>query len=78
MYAFNGSMRIDMSLQFDLLPVRIRKLTSKQECAGQNLNTMETPEGTAESISVECIAGSVPKVTEKSIYTTHFPKKGSC
>ena len=75
MYAFYDSMKIDMSLQFDLLPVRIRKHTSKQECAGQNLNTMETPEDTAESISVECITGSVPKVTEKSIYTTHFPKK---
>ena len=75
MYAFYDSMGIDMSLQFDLLPVRIRKHTSKQDFAGQNLETMETPEGTAESISVECIAGSVPKVTEKSIYTTHFPNK---
>ena len=75
MYAFYDSMRIDMSLQFDLLPVRLRKHTSKQDCAGQNLGTMKTPEGTAESISVECIAGSVPKVTEKSIYITHFPDK---
>ena len=72
MYAFYDSMRIDMSPQFDLLPVRIRKHTSKQECAGQNLNTMETPESAAESISVECIAGSVPKVTEKSTYITKF------
>ena len=72
MYAFYDSMRIDMSLQFDLLPVRIRKHTSEQECAGQNLNTMETPEGATESISVECIAGSVPKVTEKSTYITTF------
>ena len=75
MYAFYDSLGIDMSLQFDLLPVRIRKHTSKQDFAGQNLETMETPEGTAESISVECIARSVPKVTEKSIYTTHFPNK---
>ena len=72
MYAFYDSMRIDMSLQFDLLPVRIRKHTSEQECAEQNLNTMETPEGATESISVECIAGSVPKVTEKSTYITKF------
>ena len=75
MYAFYDSMRIDMSLQFDLLPVRIRKHTSKQDCAGQNLGTMETPEGAAESIPVECIAGFVPKVTEKSIYITHFQDK---
>ena len=75
MYAFYDSMRIDMSLQFDLLPARIRKHTSKQECAGQNLNTMETHEGAAESIVVECIAGSVPKVTEKSTYITKFPDK---
>ena len=72
MYAFYDSMRIDMSLQFDLLPVRIRKHTSEQDCAGQNLNTMETPEGATESISVECIAESVPKVTEKSTYITKF------
>ena len=72
MYAFYDSMRIDMSLQFDLLPVRIRKHTSEQEFAGQNLNTMETPEGATESISVECIAESVPKVTKKSTYITKF------
>ena len=72
MYAFYDSMRIDMSLQFDFLPVRIRKHTSEQECAGQDLNTMETPEGATESISVECIAESVPKVTEKSTYITKF------
>ena len=58
-----------MSLQFDLLPVRIRKHTSKQDFAGQNLDTTKTPEGTAESISAECIAGSVPKVTD----IIHFP-----
>ena len=72
MYAFYDSMRMDMSLQFDLLPVRIRKHTSEQEFAGQNLNTMETPEGATESISVEWIAESVPKVSEKSTYITKF------
>ena len=72
MYAFYDIMRIDMSLLFYLLPVRIRKHNSEQEFAGQNLNTMETPEGATESFSVECIAESVPKVTEKSTYITKF------
>ena len=75
MYAFYDSMRIDMSLQFDLLPVRIRKHTSKQDFAGQNLYSMENPEGTAESISVECIAETIPKVTENSTNITQFPDK---
>ena len=75
MYVFYDSMRIDMSLQFDLLHVRIRKHTSKQDFAGQNLYTMENPEGTAESISVECIAETIPKVNENSANITQFPDK---
>ena len=41
MYAFYNSMRIEMRLQFDHLPVSIRKYNQKQDCADQNLNTNE-------------------------------------
>ena len=36
MYAFYDSMRIDMSLQFDLLPVSIRKYNQKEDCRSES------------------------------------------
>ena len=63
MCAFYDSMRIDMSLQSDLLPVDIRKYTQKQDCADQNLDTNEASDGIAESVTVESIAETLPKVS---------------
>ena len=50
MYAFYDSMRIDMGLQFDLLPVRIRKCNPKKDCV--DLNKGEAVDGIAEMVTL--------------------------
>ena len=73
MYAFYDSMRIDMGLQFDLLPVRIRKYNSKKDCV--DLNKVEAVDGIAEMVTVECVAETLSKVTENATEITQLPDK---
>ena len=73
MYAFYDSMRIDMGLQFDLLPVRIRKYNPKKDCV--DLNKVEAVDGIAEMVTVECVAETLSKVTENATEITQLPDK---
>ena len=73
MYAFYDSMRIDMGLQFDLLPVRIRKYNPKNDCV--DLNKVEAVDGIAEMVTVECVAETLSKVTENATEITQLPDK---
>ena len=73
MYAFYDSMRIDMGLQFDLLPVRIRKYNPKKDCVDQN--KVEAVDGIAEMVTVECVAETLSKVTENATEITQLPDK---
>ena len=75
MYAFYDSMRIDMSLQFNLLPVGIRKYNQTQDCVDQNLDTNEASDGIAESVTVESIAETLPKVSGNAEDKLQFPGK---
>ena len=63
MYAFYESLKLDMSQQFDLLPVRIRKQNSIEDRASQNINSMQASNGTDESISFGLTASHLPKNT---------------
>ena len=63
MYAFYESLKLDMSQQFDHLPVRIRKQNSIEDRASQNLNSMQASNGTDESISFGLTASHLPKNT---------------
>ena len=73
MYAFYDSMKIDMGLQFDLLPVRIRKYNPKKDCVDQNKN--EAVDDIAEIVTVECVAETLSKVTENATEITQLPDK---
>ena len=73
MYAFYDSMRIDMGLQFDLLPVRIRKYNPKKDCADQN--KVEAVDSIAETVTVECVAETLSKVTENATEITQLAGK---
>ena len=73
MYAFYDSMRIDMGLQFDLLPVRIRKYNPRKDCV--DLNKVEAVDGIAEMVTVECVAETLSKVTENATEITQLPDK---
>ena len=73
MYAFYDSMRIDMGLQFDLLPVRIRKYNPKKDCVDQN--SVEAVDGIAELVTVECVAEYLSKVTESATEIKQLPDK---
>ena len=73
MYAFYDSMRIDMGLQFDLLPVRIRKYNPKKDCADQN--KVEAVDGIAEIVTVECVDETLSKVTENTTEITQLAGK---
>ena len=75
MYAFYDSMRIDMSLQFDLFPVSIRKYNEKQDCADQNLNINEASDDIAESVTVLSIVETLPKVSGNAEDKLQFPDK---
>ena len=74
MYAFYDSMRIDMGLQFDLLPVTIRKYNPKKDSAEQN--KVESVDGIEEMVTVECAAETLSKVTENATEITQLP--GRC
>ena len=73
MYAFYDSMKIDMGLQFDLLPVRIRKYNPKKGCVDQN--KVEAVDGIAEMVTVECVAETLSKVTENATEITQLQDK---
>ena len=64
MYAFYDSMGINMSLQFDLLPVSIRKNNQKQDYADQNFDTNEASDGIAESVLLKVLLKLCPKSLE--------------
>ena len=66
LYAFYDSMRIDMSLLFDFLPVTVRKYDQKQNCQDQNYETnrLKFSESMADrrtDNTVESIAETLPK-----------------
>ena len=73
MYAFYDSMRIDMGLQFDLLPVRIRNYNPKKDCADQN--KVEAVHSKAEMVTVVCVAETMSRVTENATEITQLAGK---
>ena len=75
MYAFYDSMKIDMSLQFDLLAVSITKYNPKQDGADKNLKKVEAFDGKAASITVEKTAETLFKVIENAEDVLEFPSK---
>ena len=75
MYAFYDSMKIDMSLQFDLLAVSITKYNPKQDGADKNLKKVEAFDGKAASITVEKTAETLSKVIENAEDVLEFPSK---
>ena len=73
MYAFYDSMKIDMSLQFDLL--WYTQYNPKQDGAGKNLKKVEAFDGKAESVPVEKTAETLSKVIENAEDVLEFPSK---
>ena len=67
MYAFYDSMRIDMSLQFDFLPVTVRKYDQKQDNKGQKpeTNRLKFSESIAER-TTDSIADTLPKLSKST------------
>ena len=79
MYAFYDSIRKDMSLQFDFLPVTVRKY-DKKDHTGQTLetNTLKFSENIAERTAdsiVGSTADSLPKISESAEDELQLPAK---
>ena len=64
MYGFYDSMKIEMNLQFDILPVNIRNYNPKPDCPVQNLNTVESSDAVAQRVTDESIPENMPIATE--------------
>ena len=75
MYAFYDSMKIDMSLQFDLLAVSITKYNPKQDGVDKNLKNVEAFDGKAASITVEKTAETLSKAIENAEDVLELPSK---
>ena len=78
LYVFYDNMRIDMSLQFDFLPVTFRKYDQKQNCQEQNHkpNSLKFSESIADRSTdntVESIAETLPKVSESAEAELQLP-----
>ena len=76
MYAFYDSMKLDMNLQFDLLPVNIRIYDPKPGCQVQNLNTVESSDAVAQRVTDERIPENMAIATENATGTLQL--QGKC